>query len=219
MPDSITSVIQAVLGVILLVVFIVGLRGMVRDARRTTRRFKIALILSLLVVPAMFSTCATINLTSKDKAFDGFGFRRPVPMIMPEKRFETRGIRRERSIGNIWQYVFSAHGAVSMAAAIGVGVLLLVLVSKIGKHERDVERTDGYWAVLVPCAIGFLVLWNFAEVYKYGPNRDDELPVNVQPADESPTLIPPPATPPPPPWAQPPTAKQSPSPKTQSLQD
>ncbi|MGQ0763511.1 MAG: hypothetical protein ACT4OT_16060 [Acidobacteriota bacterium] len=218
MPDSITSVIQAVLGVILLVVFIIGLRGMVRDARRKTRRFNIALILSLLVLPAMFSTCATINLTSKDKAFDGLGFRRPVPMSMPVKSFETRGIRRERSIGNIWLYVSSVHGAVSMVAAMGVGVLLLVLVSKFGKHEGAVSRADGYWAVLVPFAIGFLVLWNFAEIYKYGPNRDDELPVNVQSADESSTPFPPPTTPPPPPWAQPPTAKQSPSPKTQGFQ-
>lgn len=208
MPEWWDSFLPAVLAIVLLIVLIFGLGRMVKAVRGRPRRFKIALILSLLVVPAMFSTCAAINLTSKDKGFDGFGFERPVPMSIPEKSFETRRIRRERSQGNILEYVFSAHGAVSMVTAIGVGILCILLMGKIGKREGSVSSIDGYWQVFVPLAIGFLVLWNLAELYKYGATGG-ALQANPQPANERS------AEPPPPTQLEPPRAKQSPSPKPQ----
>ena len=212
MPEWWGSFLAAVLAIILLIVLIFGLRKMANDVRGSTRRFKIALILSLLVVPAMFSTCATINLTSEDKDVDGFGFQRPVPIDMPERRFETRRIRRETSNRNILQYVFSAHGAVSMATAIVVGILFMVLIGKIGKREGPVSCIDGYWQVFVPLAIGFLVLWNLAELYRYGSNGG-EMPANVQPTNVQPANER--SAPPPPTAPEPPRVKQSPSPKPQ----
>ena len=103
----------------------------------------------------MFATCATINLASKDKAHDAFGFEQPVERgSVPSSRFE----RRERAAGNTLEYILSAHGIVSMATAIVVGILFMLCMRKVNRGMGSVSRIDGYWYVAIPLALPFLLL-------------------------------------------------------------
>jgi len=155
MPDWWGTLLIVVLGVFFFMMIVFGVVGLVIYLRRKTLGLAILVFLSVVMVPSMFASCAAINWLSDDPHHDVFGFKRPVEETGGQSRFS----RRQALVENIGNYVASAHGLVSMAVAIVVGLPGMFCWKGIYKRE-GIEPADisGYWCTVIPLGLFFLVL-------------------------------------------------------------
>lgn len=154
MPDWLFYSIIAVVCGVLLISIIIGFGKMNQDLRGASSRYLAYAILSLLLFPAMFTSCAGVNWLAKDQARDAFGFE--YPDLKERTGFSTRSARRERLVENAFSYITSAHGFFSILIALIAGSPFMWCLWKV---DKEFDFLEGYLHVAVPLGLIFLVIY------------------------------------------------------------
>lgn len=156
MPDWVFYTIVAVVCGILIISFVGGFGMIMPMLKRNSSKFLAYFLLSLFLFPAMFTSCATINWLAKDEKHDAFGFE--YPDLQERTGFSTRSARRERLVENAFSYITSAHGIFSILTALVLGSPFIWCLWK-ANQEAEIVSLDAYWAIVVPLALVFLVIY------------------------------------------------------------
>jgi hypothetical protein len=155
-PDWWGTLLVVVFGTFLLIMFVRGVVQLVNYLRGEKLGLAILVFVSVMTVPSMFTSCAAVNWLSDDPKYDVFGFERP---SYQATYLGKRGVRRPDTFTYVAQYVASAHGVVSMAVAIVVGLPFLLCWKAIHRRARELPSDmKGYGWVAVPLGLAFLVL-------------------------------------------------------------
>jgi len=145
------------IGIVCLVLFFAlvgGLVDLVKDLKKRSSRIVVLTLLSLLILPAMFSSCAAMNHYG-DERRDALGFE--YSDLEERSGFSTRSQRRERLVSNALAHVTSAHGIASILLSLLAAAPFLWCLYMVDKELGYFP--NGWLPVTVVLGIVFLVIY------------------------------------------------------------
>jgi hypothetical protein len=155
MPEWWPSLLIGIVCLVLFFSLIAGLVDLVKDLKLQSARVVVLSLLSLLILPAMFSSCAAINHYG-DEQKDALGFE----YADLEKRsgFSTRSQRRERLVENAFAHITSSHGIASIVLSLLAASPFLLCLYLLNKEMMG-YFPNGWLPVTVVLGIVFLVIY------------------------------------------------------------